>query len=165
ARVCVRVVGVVPAFAVSVANRVASDEEEGRLDLILATPKTRHLVMLTRFAACAVGLTIATGFIFIGTALASAAVGMELTIRRVAEASFGMVAVGLVVGAIEYLLAAWLLTSAMPAILSVLVLASFVLTLLGPLFHWPRALLQLSIFEHYGAPLVDGLNSARVLGQ
>jgi ABC-2 type transport system permease protein len=156
---------VVAAFAVSLANRGASDEEEGRLDLILATPKTRHLVMLTRFAACAVGLTIATGFIFIGTALASAAVGMELTIRRVAEASFGMVPVGLVVVAIGYLLGGWLRTGAMTGILSALVLASFVLTLLAPLFHWPRALLQLSIFEHYGAPLVDGLNGGRVLGQ
>jgi hypothetical protein len=34
-----------------------------------------------------------------------------------------------------------------------------------PLFHWPQALLQLSIFEQYGAPLVDGLQRGRVLGQ
>ena len=43
-------------------------------------------------------------------------------------------------------------------------LASFVLTLLAPLFHWPPALLQLSIFEQYGAPLVEGLHLPRVLG-
>jgi putative exporter of polyketide antibiotics len=53
----------------------------------------------------------------------------------------------------------------MTGILIALVLASFALTLLAPLFHWPRALLQLSIFEHYGAPLVDGLNGSRILGQ
>ena len=156
---------VVAAFAVSLANRWASDEEEGRLDLILATPRPRHLVMLTRFAACAVGLTMTTGFIFIGTTLASMAVGMELDIRRVAEASFGMVPVGLVVGAIGYLLGGWFRPRAMTGILSGLVLASFVHTLLAPLFHWPRALMQLSIFEHYGTPLVDGLNGGRVLGQ
>jgi ABC-2 type transport system permease protein len=156
---------VVAAFAASLANRWASDEEEGQLDLILATPRPRHLVMLTRFAACAIGLSITTGFIFIGTTIAAVAVSMELNIRRVAEACFGMVPVGLVVGAIGYLLSGWLRPRAMTGILSALVLASFVLTLLAPLFHWPRALVQLSIFEHYGTPLVDGLNGGRVLGQ
>jgi putative exporter of polyketide antibiotics len=45
-----------------------------------------------------------------------------------------------------------------------LVIASFLITLLAPLFHWPDALMQLSIFEHYGTPLVDGLRPTRVLG-
>jgi polyether ionophore transport system permease protein len=156
---------VIAAFAVSLANRWATDEEEGRLDLILATPKPRYLVMLTPFAAGAVGLTIATGCIFVGCALASAAVGMELNISRVAGAAFGMVPVGLVVASIGFLLGGWLRVRAMTGILIALVLASFALTLLAPLFHWPWALLQLSIFEHYGAPLVDGLNVGRVLGQ
>ena len=53
----------------------------------------------------------------------------------------------------------------MTGILIALVLASFVLTLLAPLFHWPPALLQLSIFEQYGSPLVDGLQPFRVLVQ
>ena len=156
---------VVAAFAVSLANRWASDEEEGRLELILATPTSRHVVMLTRFAACAIGLTLATASIFIGTALGATAVGMELDIPRVAEASFGMVPVGLVVAAIGYLVAGWLRSRAMTGILGALVVASFVLTLLAPLFDWPRVLLQLSIFEQYGTPLVDGLNGRAVLGQ
>ena len=102
---------VVAAFAVSLASRWASDEEEGRLDLMLATPSPRYLVMLTRFAACALGLTIVTGFIFAGTALASAAVGMQLDMKRVAGAAFGMVPVGLVV-AIHRVSARWLASHA-----------------------------------------------------
>jgi ABC-2 type transport system permease protein len=155
---------VVAAFAVALANRWASDEEEGRLDLILATPSPRYLVILTRFAACALGLTIVTGFIFAGTALASTAVGMPLDMTRLANAAFGMIPVGLVVGSIGYLLAGWLRTHAVTGILIAFVLASFVLRLLAPLFHWPLALLQLSIFEQYGAPLVDGLHPGRVIG-
>jgi hypothetical protein len=31
-------------------------------------------------------------------------------------------------------------------------------------FHWPAYVMQLSIFEHYGTPLVDGLHPRRVLG-
>jgi putative exporter of polyketide antibiotics len=121
--------------------------------------------MLTRFAACALGLTIVTGLIFVGTALASAAVGMQLDTKRVAAAAFGMVPVGLVVGSIGYLLAGWLRTRTVTGILIGLVLASFALTLLAPIFQWPRTLIQLSIFEQYGAPLVDGLKHDRVLGQ
>jgi ABC-2 type transport system permease protein len=156
---------VVAAFAVSLANRWASDEEEGRLDLVLATPSPRYRVMLTSFAACALGLTIVTGCIFAGTALASASVGMQLDTTRVAGAAFGMVPVGLIVASVGYLFAGWLRTRAMTGILIALVLTSFVLTLLAPLFHWPPALLQLSIFEQYGAPLVDGLKRDGVLAQ
>jgi ABC-2 type transport system permease protein len=156
---------VVAAYAVSLANRWASDEEEGRLDLVLATPSPRYGVILAHFAAGALGLTIVTGCIFAGTALASAAVGMQLDTKRVAGAAFGMVPVGLVVGSIGYLLAGWLRPRVMTGIVMALVLASFVLTLLAPLFHWPQALLQLSIFEQYGAPLVDGLKRASVLEQ
>jgi polyether ionophore transport system permease protein len=155
---------VVAAFAASLANRWASDEEEGRLDPILATPSPRYRVILTRFAACLLGLTIVTGSIFVGTALASSSVGMQLDMKRVADAAFGMVPAGLVVVSIGFLLAGWLRTRAVTGILIGFVLASFVLTLLAPLFHWPPALLQLSIFEQYGAPLVDGLQRGRVLG-
>jgi ABC-2 type transport system permease protein len=158
------IVVVVAAFAVSVANRWASDEEEGRLDLILVTPRPRYVVMLTSFAASALGLTIVTGFILAGTALAAAAVGMQLDQKRVASAAFGMIPVGLVVGSIGYLLAGWLRTRTVTGILIAFVLASFVLTLLVPLLHWPRALLQLSIFEQYGTPLVDGVQGGRVIG-
>jgi putative exporter of polyketide antibiotics len=42
------------------------------------------------------------------------------------------------------------------------VLASFLVTLLGPIFHWPDIMRQLSIFEQYGAPLVDRLRLLHV---
>jgi hypothetical protein len=84
--------------------------------------------------------------------------------QRLAGAAFGMIPVGLVIASIGYLLAGWLRTRAVTGILIAFVFASFVLTLLVPLFRWPPALLQLSIFEQYGAPLVDGLQRGRALG-
>ena len=81
------------------------------------------------------------------------------------EAAFGMVPVGLVVGSTGYLLAGWLRTRAVTGLLIALVLGSFVVTLLAPLLHWPPALRQLSIFEQYGAPLIDGLKRNSVLVQ
>ena len=155
---------VIAAFAVTTANRWASEEEEGRFELVLSTPNPRRRVILARFGAAAIALTVVTGQIFAGAAAAAALVGMQLDTGRVAQAAFGMVPVGLVVAAAGYLLSGWLRTRAVTGTLIALVIASFVLTLLTPLFHWPDAVLQLSAFEHYGAPLVDGLRLARMLG-
>jgi ABC-2 type transport system permease protein len=156
---------VVVAFAASLANRWAGDEEEGRLDVILATPHPRSRVMLTCFAAGVLGLTIVTGSILAGTTLASTLVGMPLDKGRVAAAAFGMIPIALIVASIGYLLAGWLRAHAVTGILTGLILASFALTLLAPLFSWPKALLQLSIFDQYGTPLVDGLRGGRVIAQ
>ena len=52
---------VVAAFAVTLANRWAADEEEGRLELLLGTPQARQLVILARFAAAAVALLMSAG--------------------------------------------------------------------------------------------------------
>lgn len=155
---------VVAAFAVTTANRWANDEEGGRLELVLGTPNPRRRVILAHFGAVAVALTMVTASIFVGAVVAAAVVGMQLDTGRVAQAAIGMVPVGLVVASAGYLLSGWLRTRALTGILIALVIASFLITLLGRLFHWPDVVLRLSIFEHYGAPLVDGLRLLRVLG-
>ena len=71
-----------------------------------------------------------------------------------------MVPVGLVVASVGYLLAGWLRTRAVTGILIAFVLASFVRHAAGAALPLAAALLQLSIFEQYGAPLVDGLHPA-----
>ena len=75
-----------------------------------------------------------------------------------------MVPVGLVVAGFGYLLAGWLRMALVTGILTAFLFASFILTAVGALFKWPDALLQLSVFEQYGAPLVDGLRISNMLG-
>jgi ABC-2 type transport system permease protein len=158
------IAAVVATFAVTLANRWAAEEEEGRLELLLGTPQPRQLVILSRFAAAAVALLAVTGLIFASVALTGAVVGMTLDRSRLAQGAFGMAPIGLVVAAFGYLLSGWLRTAAVTGSLVAWLLASFVITLLGSLFHWPDLLLQLSIFEQYGAPLVRGLRVANTLG-
>src|SRR6185295_1700414 len=159
-----QLVVIVAAFAVTTANRWASEEEAGRLDLVLAMPRPRRRVVLTHFGAAALALTIVTASVFAGAVIAAAIVGLQLEASRVAQAAIGMVPVGLVVASAGYLFAGWLRTRAVTGALTALVLASFLITLLARLFHWPDILLQLSIFEHYGTPLVDGLRLPHVFG-
>jgi len=152
------------AFTVTLASRWAQDTNEGRLDLVLATPCPRSRLIAARFAAVLAGLATAAGAIFSAVAVLAWALGFALDLRRLAEATFGMVPIAAVVAAIGYLLAGWLRPAAVTGTLTGLLLASFVVTLLGPLFKWPPAVMQLSIFEQYGTPLVTGLQPIRVAG-
>jgi ABC-2 type transport system permease protein len=154
---------VVAAFALTLANRWAADEEEGRLELLLGTPRPRPLVILVRFGSVTLALLVVAGLILTSVGFTAAAVGMKLDTSRLAQAAFGIVPVGLVVAAVGYLLSGWLRTPAVTGILIALLLSSLTLTLLGTLFSWPKILLQLSIFDQYGAPLVDGLRVSNTL--
>jgi ABC-2 type transport system permease protein len=151
-------------FAITLASRWAADEEDGRFDLVLSTPRARHQVMLSRFAALTIGLVIVAGVIFASIAFTAWATGFALDRVRLAEAALAMVPVGMVVAAAGYLLAGWLHSKSVAGILTGLLLTSFVVTLLGPLFQWPTSVMQLSIFEQYGTPLVTGLQPVRVAG-
>jgi ABC-2 type transport system permease protein len=153
----------VAAFGVTLANRWAADEEEGRLELLLSTPKSRPLVILARFAASAVALLIVASMVFAAVALSAAAAGMSLDRSRLAQATFGMAPVGLAMVALGFLLSGWLRAMTVTGVLIAFLLGSFVITLLGPLFKWPDFLLQLSIFEQYGAPLLTGLRVTNTL--
>ena len=154
----------VAGLAVTLASRWASDEEDGRFDLLLATPHRRQHLILAHFAALATALVVIAGLIFASTGVVAWMQGFVLDRIRLAEAALGMVPIGLVVAAAGYLLAGWLRSRSVTGILTGLLLASFLVTLLGPLFNWPRLLMQLSIFEQYGMPLVEGLHPARVIG-
>lgn len=155
---------VVAAFAVSLASRWASEEEEGRLDLVLATPHARQQVILVRFTALTIAIVVVTGAIFASVGVTAWLAHYALDRTRLAQATFGMAPIAVLAAASGYLLSGWLRPATVTGTLIALILASFLVTLLGPVFHWPPYVMQLSIFEQYGTPLVDGLHPLRVLG-
>jgi ABC-2 type transport system permease protein len=150
----------VAGFAVALVSRWTTELEEGRLELLLATPQPRPRVILARFAAIMVALFIVAGLLFASVALTGSIVDFTLDSRRLAQAAFGTMPIGVIVAAIGYLLSGWLRTTAVTGILIAGLLASFAVTLLGPAFRWPPFLTQLSIFEQYGTPLVHGVQVA-----
>jgi polyether ionophore transport system permease protein len=154
----------VAACAVTLANRWAAEEEDGRLELLLATPRRRQRVILARYTAVVVALLTVAGLIFTSVALTGSIVGMTLDRGRLAQAAFAMVPIALLVVAVGYLLSGWLRTAAVTGTLTSWLVGSFLVTLLGPLFKWPATVLRLSLFEHYGTPLVDGLHVRDTLG-
>jgi len=152
------------AFAVTQVNGWSADEQDGRLELLLAAPQRRLSVLLGRFAA----LASATVFIGVITLLASAgaasAAGLTLDSGNLAAATLGMIPLGLLIAAIGYLASGWLLTAADTGLLSFLLLIWFFISFIGPELSWPNATLRLSPFYYYGTPLLHGLALTSVLG-
>lgn len=151
-------------FAVTQVNRWSSDEEEGRLELLLSTPRSRIRVLLGRFAALATA-TAAIGVITLAaSAVAAAAVGLQLDWGNLAAATLGMIPLALLVAAIGYLGSGWLRTAADTGLLSLLLAAWFLISFVGPELQWPELALRLSVFYYYGTPLLHGLQATSMLG-
>jgi ABC-2 type transport system permease protein len=152
------------AFAVTQVNRWAADEEDGQLELLLATPQSRPRVILARFAALTTAVLIIASMLLVAVAWAAAASGLAVDGGRLVEAVLGMAPLALVVAAVGYLLSGWLRTAAVTGVLSALLVASYAMSFLAALVALPDAVLQLSIFQQYGTPLVGGLRVPNTLG-
>jgi ABC-2 type transport system permease protein len=152
------------AFTVTQANRWSADEEDGRLELVLATPQPRLGVILGRFAA------LTTGTVFIGvvtlaaTAAAAAGTGLKLDGGNLTAATLSLIPLGLLMAALGYLLSGWLRTAVDTGLLSILLAIWFFISFVGPDLNWSSTVLHLSAFYYYGTPILHGLPLGDMLG-
>lgn len=151
------------AFAVTQANRWAADEEEGRLELVLATPQPRLQVLAGRFAALTTSTVLVGVVTLLGTAAASAVSGVKLDAGNLAAASLAMIPLGLLVAALGYLFSGWLRTAFDTGLLSFLLVIWFFISFLGPDLKWPDLTLRLSPLYYYGTPLLHGLQFGNIM--
>jgi ABC-2 type transport system permease protein len=152
------------AFAVTQVNHFSADEQDGRLELVLATPQPRLSVLLGRFAALAsatIAISVVTLLVCAWIAVAS---GLQLDAGNLAATILGMIPLGLLVAAFGYLASGWLRTAADTGLLSFLLAAWFFISFIGPELKLPDATLRLSPFYYYGTPLLHGLQVTSILG-
>ncbi len=152
------------AFGVTQVNRWSADEQDGRLELVLATPQSRLSVILGRFAALATATVIIGVITLAASAGAAAATGLRLDPGHLAAATLGMIPLGLLTAALGYLSSGWLRTSADTGLLSLLLLFWFFISYIGPELSLPGATLRLSPLYYYGTPLLHGLAPASIVG-
>ncbi len=151
------------AFAVTQVSRWASDNDDGRLEIVLSTPQPRFSVLLGRFAALATA-TIVIGLVTLAAAAVTASIaGVSLNDTNLAEATLGMIPLGLLIAALGYLAAGWLRSAVDTGLISLVLAAWFFVSFVGPDLRWPDATLRLSAFYYYGTPLLKGLNLADML--
>ena len=148
------------AFAITQVNRWSADEDDGRLDIVLSTPHRRSSVLLGRFAALATSTVVVGVATLLSAWATSAAAGVSLSTTNLAEATLGMVPMGLLIAAIGYLGSGWLRTAADTGLLSFLLAGWFLISFVGPELKWPDATLRLSPFYYYGSPLLNGIEFA-----
>ncbi len=152
------------AFAITQANRWASDEEEGRLELVLSTPQSRVRVLLGRFAALTTATVIIGVLTLAATALTSAITGLKLDMGNLTAATLSIIPMGLLMAALGYLFSGWLRTAVDTGLLSFLLVIWFFISFVGPELSWPDATLRLSAFYYYSTPLQHGLPLMDMLG-
>lgn len=138
----------------------ASDETEGRLEEILATPQTRvgwvingafgallAVVVMTLLFALAIGAGGASGEVAVGTAMAgSVAMGLYAA---------AVVGVGFAAGGL------WR-TSLAGEIAAVAVVATYLVDLLAPPLNLPDWIHQLALTSHLGQPMVGEWDAAGI---
>jgi Putative exporter of polyketide antibiotics len=152
------------AFVVTQVNSWSADEQNGRLELVLAAPQPRLQVLLGRFAALATATIVISVITLIAAYAAAASTGLKLDLGNLAAATLGMVPLGLLVAGIGYMAAGWLRTAADTGLLSFILAAWFFISFIGPELKLPDATLRLSAFYYYGSPLLNGLQLTSVLG-
>ncbi len=152
------------AFAVTQVNRWSADEQDGRLDLVLAAPQRRLGVLLGRFAALATATVVIALITLLVSAVAAAVSGLSLDAGNLTAATLGMIPLGLLIAAIGYLASGWLRTAADTGLLSFVLAAWFFISFIGPELKLPETTLRLSAFYYYGTPLLHGLQATSMVG-
>ena len=150
-------------FAVTQVSGWAADEGDGRLEMVLATPQARHVVILGRFAAVATS-SVVISLVTLGAILAvSAVAGVQLDAGNLTVATLELVPMALFVAALGYLGAGWLRSAVDTGLLSFLLAAWVLITFLGPELKLPDAALKLSALYYYGTPVTHGLEAGNLL--
>jgi len=145
------------AYAVTQVAGWTSEENEGRLELVLSTPEPRWRLLLTRFLVTLVASAILVGLTGLAFGLSGWIANVTVDTERAIETFFGLWIICVAILAAGFLLAAFGPGRAV-AIVGGLVIVSYLAQLLGNLLKLPEWIVNLSIFQQYGQPLLSGLN-------
>jgi ABC-2 type transport system permease protein len=138
--------------AATFVSKWASDETDGRLEEVLASPLSRARWVIAGGLAAVIAVVLMTAIFAIGTALGAAAGGATAGDALLGSASLGLyavaiVGVGVAVGGL------WR-TSLAPEIAALAVVATYLIDLLAPPLKLPDWFHQLALTAHLGQPMI-----------
>jgi ABC-2 type transport system permease protein len=145
-------------YALVRANAWVSDQDNGRLDMLLSTPQPRWKVATQSFGATLIAFVVLTLALALGITLGAVATGLSLSLGKVFGASLALLPpMALVAGAV-YALGARFRSNVVLGAVGGYLGAAFFFDLLWAYLGLPGWLHNLSIFSAYGTPIVDGVN-------
>ncbi len=142
-------------------SKWASDETEDRLEVLLATPMTRSRWVIAGGVAALLATVIITVLFALGIGSGAAGSGIDPTESMLGTASLGLftaavVGIGFAIGGL------WR-TSLAPEIAALLVVATYLLSLLAPPLGLPDWVRQLALTSHLGEPMIGRWDPAGVV--
>jgi ABC-type transport system involved in multi-copper enzyme maturation permease subunit len=148
-------------YAITQVSRWAAADSDGRLEMELSAPVPRWRVVVERAATLLASLAIIIGLSSVAFYVEARAVNIAMPLWDLLVASAVLVPFATTFAAVGAALASRV-PRATVAVLSGIAGTSYLLSDLGPLFHWPDWALRLSIFSLYGNPIAgdvkwDGL--------
>jgi ABC-2 type transport system permease protein len=151
-------------FALTLALKWAADLENGRLELILATPNSRSRILLERFGANVLVVLLAPILTWFATLIGALLAQLAVDQGRIFAASFNMFPMALITIGLVYALAGRLRYTAVLGLLSAYIALAFMQELLEGMIPFPTWVMSLSIFHVYGNPIFLGVNWGNFLG-
>jgi ABC-2 type transport system permease protein len=138
--------------AATFVSKWASDETDGRLEMVLATPMARARWVMAGGLAAILAIVVTTVLFAAGIGLGAASGGLAAGEPMVGSVALGlyaaaMVGVGVAVGGL------WR-TSLAGEIVAVVVVATFLIDLVVPALDLPDWVHQLALTAHLGQPMV-----------
>jgi polyether ionophore transport system permease protein len=147
--------------AATFVSRWASDETEGRLEVLLATPLARARWVIAGGAAAMLAIAAMTVLFAAGVGLGSASGGLAS-----GEAMLGCAALGLYAAAIVgvgFAVGGLWRTSLAAEIAALVVVATYLIDLVAPPLKLPDAIHELALTAHMGQPMIGQWDGTGVL--
>ena len=140
---------------------IAGEEEKGTLDLLMSYPLKRSRVVMEKFAAMVAAILTLAFVTWLGMAVGAVAVGMDISLVRIAEATLSGALLGLTFGSLAFALGCAKSNRGLSmGVASALGVAAYFLNALAPAVGILEPFRELSLFYYYiGAdPLSNGLD-------
>jgi ABC-2 type transport system permease protein len=144
-------------FAITQVARWSAEDSDGRLELVLSNPISRARVVVERLIVLMLGALIIAAGSGVAVGIEAHYQSIDLSSRRLAEASLLLVPFTLVFGTVGALLASRI-PRATVGILGAFAFASYLTVQLGPIFKLPVWAQDVSAFKLYGQPLSFGVD-------
>ena len=132
----------------------SADDGEGRLEMILSTPVSRARVVLERLSVLLFGCAIVLATASVATYAAATAQSIDIDAQRFALGTVLILSVVFALGAVGHFAASWRPRVAVIA-LSAVAVWSYFIQQFAPLFDWPDAVKNTSLYALYGTPMTD----------
>jgi ABC-2 type transport system permease protein len=138
--------------AVTFVSKWASDETEGRLEEVLASPMSRARWVIAGGVAAVAAVVLMTAIVAVAIGVGASAGGAAAGDALVGSASLGFYALAIV--GIGFAVGGLLRTSLAAEITALVVVATYLVDLLAPALKLPDWFHQLALTAHMGQPMI-----------